>query len=269
MGENEVHKGTAWGLWQPYLRITPEVKYWFSAKRHRSQESCAMFVKEPGIPRGMGGKKKKKAANLTTLHIKLWVVSGSLPPAPPPVTLFMPHGTKNGVFNCNFSAHRGVFKASSRRWAHAECAHFKTDERHQKQAAPSLQGRNGEHACLIRSSISCPRWHPSCCTMADISQSFTPTQTSRAWKLRWCLWLLSRLNNSPSFLKAGFSCGGGWSPAVSVQPAPKDTVKMQQHISHSACVYTWNRVSSGHQHLIFSCCQPVPLVEGKQHHELE
>lgn len=70
-------------------------------------------------------------------------------------------------------------------------------------------------------------------------------------------------------LKAGFSCGSRWSPAVSVQPAPRDTVKMQQHISDSARVYTWNRASSGHQHLIFCCCQPVSLAKGKQHHQLE
>lgn len=70
-------------------------------------------------------------------------------------------------------------------------------------------------------------------------------------------------------LKAGFGCGGRWSPAVSVQPALRDTVKMQQHISDSAHVYTWNRASSGHQHLIFCCCQPVSSAEGKQHHQLE
>lgn len=219
------------------------------------------------------------APKVVSLTANMWGrrgvgVMGRSPSCPPPVTPFMPRGTNNGVFHCNFLAHGKVFKASSRRWARAECAHFQTDERHQKDAAPSLQGRNGEQACLIRSSISVSTlavlpaalWQIYC---RHRWQSFTPTQTSTAWKLRWCLWLLSRLNNSPSFLKAGFSCGGRWSPAVAVQPAPKDTVKMQQHISYSACVYTWNRVSSGHQHLIFSCCQPVPLLEGKQHHELK
>lgn len=68
-GRMRVHKGTTSGLWQSYLHITPEVKYWFSAKEHHNQERCAMLVKEPCTPRGMmgehkgrGWKKKKKEA---------------------------------------------------------------------------------------------------------------------------------------------------------------------------------------------------------------
>lgn len=68
-GEWGSTKGTTSGLWQSYLHIAPEVKYWFSAKAHHSQERCATLVKEPWTPRGtMGerrggqtGKKKKKA----------------------------------------------------------------------------------------------------------------------------------------------------------------------------------------------------------------
>lgn len=123
------------------------------------------------------------------------------------------------------------------------------------------------------------RWGRKSGYITESAVLYSSAETSRAWKLRWCLWLLSRLNNSRSslsflfsflfFLEAGFSCGGRWSPAVSVQPALKDTVKMQHRISYSACVYTWNRASSGHQHLISSCCQPVSLAEGKQHRQLE
>lgn len=43
---------------------------------------------------------------------------------------------------------------------------------------------------------------------------------------------------------------------MSVEPGPKDIVKMEQHISYSAWVYTRQHLNSGHQHLIFSWCQP-------------
>lgn len=181
------HYGGGWGAQRYSMRImtvlSPGVKHRFSAIRHRSQESCAMFVKEPGTPRRGGlSNKKINAANphLTTLHTKLWDsvltcggpgvgVLGRSPCRPPSVTPFMPHGTKNGVFDCNFSARSVQGRLSQR--AHAECAHFKADERHQKHAAASLQGRNGEHACLIRSSISVST--PPCCTGAETPQTET------------------------------------------------------------------------------------------------
>lgn len=53
--------GTTSGLWQSYLHIAPEVKYWFSAKEHHGQERCATLVKEPCTPRGMTGERRGRA----------------------------------------------------------------------------------------------------------------------------------------------------------------------------------------------------------------
>lgn len=57
-----LHKGTTLGLWQSYLPIAPEVKYWFSAKGHHGQERCATLVKKQCTPTGMmgGGQTEEK-----------------------------------------------------------------------------------------------------------------------------------------------------------------------------------------------------------------
>lgn len=79
--------------------------------------------------------------------------------------------------------------------------------------------------CTLEATLTYRCWHSSILLrgrntgyITDITVIYSNTETSRAWKLRWCLWLLSRLNNSQSFLSFFF-----WrqASAVAVDGAPR------------------------------------------------